>query len=376
MGRIALFVLGLLIVLAIHLVEGGYAVQLVHTGAALLCLLGPFLLGLVIYRGDLLRGLAAAFGADEPEAGGSERWIEVVSGLRMLCIAMGGLGFLVGVVFTVGNMDELSTLGASIALGLLSVLYAVVLSELCLAPLIDRLALRAIGEPEADQSPPAGTGMRAVVTDLLVLLVAASLGLLVAARAGNASDLVQPSAFAIILAFAPLNASFHGIRGHYHAFSAGYSPAETTAQRRAQHQLVLHSARTLLYALGSLGIAIGLIHILGALDDPSRVGKGLAVLMTAPLYAVAIAELFVSPRIRRLQAAGSLVETRLESVIEAANLGRAPLRQMVAVLAATMLLFCLCLQAVSSPATGTTGAAAEDSARGDDDSALRAAEGS
>ena len=180
-----------------------------------------------------------------------------------------------------------------------------------------------------------------------MLLAAASVALLAAASAGCATDLLQAAPLAILLAFAPLNAAFHGIRGHHHAFLAGYAPESCTTTQRAAHHLVLRSARTLVYALGSIATIIGLVHVLGALDDPIKVGRGLAVLLTAPLYAVTIAELFISPRLRRLQAAGPLEEPGVQAILAAAGRGRAPLRQSVATIAAAMLLFCICMLALA-----------------------------
>jgi len=349
-------------VLAAHIYEGGIMVWLVQSRAAVLCILGALTLAVVLQRTELRHS--------EP-AGQLKR----VSELRMLCITMGSLGFGIGLVQEVGAMDAPSELGPAIALGLLSMLYAVTLAELCLAPWIDRIARSSLARAEAEQSPEPGIGRRAMLTDLLVLLVIVSVAGLAAAFAGNATDLLQPAALLILLAFAPINAAFHGLGGHHRAFLAGYSPESCTATQRAGHELVLRSARTLVYALGTLGVLIGLIHVLSALDNPDKVGKGVAVLLTCPLYAVAIAELFIAPRLRRLQAAGPLNDPGALEILAAAGRGRAPLRQAVAVIAAAMLLFGICLLAISpSPRQFHEQAeqSVEDSpdpAPGDDDSA-------
>ncbi len=348
MLRAVLFALGLGIVVAMHIFEGGYCMMLVSWGAILLCILTPLLLGLVIYRGDLVRALSAACGLSELDAASTPRFMEVVAGLRMLCLTLGGLAYLVGLIGTVGTLDSPSELGAWIALALLAVVYTVVLAEICLVPLMDRMARRSLLGSSELSGTAAGASKRAFLTDLAVLAVMTCSILGVAAVVGDqAGNFLQPAALGIILAFAPLNAAFHGVAGHHRAFTAGHSPAECTAGERAQHQLVLRSARDIIYALGTLGVIIGLIHVLGALDDPNKIGQGLAICLVAPLYAVVAAELFVAPRIRRLVAAGSPEEAELRAVVEAAGSNRAPLRGSLVAIGGGLLLFVLCLHAVS-----------------------------
>tara|TARA_Y100001968_G_scaffold297072_1_gene305736 strand:- start:522 stop:1571 length:1050 start_codon:yes stop_codon:yes gene_type:complete len=347
MGRMVLFLLGLLIVLVIHIWEGGTLKMLLHPGAALLCVLCPFLLGVVVYRADLLHALQVACGRAPSPAGGVGRQMQVLSGLRMLCITQGGLGFLVGVIGTVGTITKPELMGSWVALTLLSMVYTVTLAELTLAPLIDRLAISGLGSPDAAPDGLASDWRRAGLADLLVLLTAGGTLLLVAALAGTVTHFIQPAAVLIILAYAPLNASFHGIGGHLQAFNANISHAHCTARQQAQQQLVLLSARTLIYGLGSLGMTIGAIHICSALEDPIKVGAGLAVALCAPLISVFVAELFVAPRIHRLQADLANNHGGAEQIFEAANQGRAPLRQAVVVSSATVLALVLVLFAVS-----------------------------
>jgi len=347
MQRLVLFAMGLGIVVAMHIVEGGNFAMLVNWGAVLLCILTPLLLSLVIYRGDLVRALSAACGLSELDAASTPRFMEVVAGLRMLCLTMGGLAYLVGLVGAVGTLDKPSELGAWIALGLLAVVYTVVLSELCLVPLMDRLAGRGVLAGSELPGTAAGASKRAFLTDLAVLALATCSVLGVAALVGDqAGHFLQPAALGIILAFGPLNAAFHGVAGHHRAFMAGYSPAEYAAGERAQHQLVLNSARDIIYALGTVGVIIGLIHVLSALDDPNKIGQGLAICLVAPLYAVAVAELFVAPRIRCLAAGDSPPSAELKAVMEAAGSNRAPWRGSLLAIGGGMLLFVLCLHAV------------------------------
>gem|GEM_PF-5471900 len=343
-----LFLLGLGMVLLIHLWEGGHLSMLVDLGALLFCIGTPLLLGLAIYRGELFRSLSAACGLSEFDASSTSRFMEVVAGFRMLCITSGTLAYLVGLIGAVGNLQKPSALGSSVALALLAVVYTVVVSELLLAPLIDRMARSRVVAGSSDlPGASGGAGKRALLTDLAVLAVTTGSLVAVAAIVGYQTGwFLQPSALGIILAFAPLSAAFHGLAGHHRAFMAGYSPGECTAPERAQHQLVLRSVRGIAYALGTLGLVIGLIHVLSALDDPNKINHGLAICLIAPLYAIAAAELFVAPRIRLLAAAGLPEEAEIRAVMQAASSHRAPFCGSLVAMSVAVLLLVLCLYAV------------------------------
>jgi hypothetical protein len=62
-------------------------------------------------------------------------------------------------------------------------------------------------------------------------------------------------------------------------------------------------------ASGALGFTLGLIHVMQNLDDPSKLGAGLAVAMVSCIYGLLISEFTVSPMINRLCARASLQNT-------------------------------------------------------------------
>ncbi len=246
-----------------------------------------------------------------------------------------------------GVLRDPSALGPWIALALLGLLYSVALSELSLAPLLDRLARSSLAPNSGAAESTAAMSKRAVLMDLGVLAVTTgSLFSVAALVGGDAGRFLGPSSLAVLLTFAPLNAAFHGVRGHHRAFMAGYSPLQCTPGERLQHQLALRSARDLIYALGTVGVIIGLIHVLSALDSPDNVGKGLAICLLCPLYAVAVAELFVAPRICRLEAAGLPEDAELRAMVKAAGRNRAPLVGSALTIAGGFLLFVLCVHAI------------------------------
>lgn len=54
--------------------------------------------------------------------------------------------------------------------------------------------------------------------------------------------------------------------------------------------------------IGIIGAVMGLIHVMGNLADPSRLGAGIAVAFVATIYGVALANLFLLPVAAKLKA--------------------------------------------------------------------------
>ena len=69
-------------------------------------------------------------------------------------------------------------------------------------------------------------------------------------------------------------------------------------------------------AFGMFGTILGLVVMLGNLDDPSKVGPGLAVALLTTLYGVAFANLVFAPMAKKIRHNMSIVETREKVSIE------------------------------------------------------------
>jgi chemotaxis protein MotA len=54
--------------------------------------------------------------------------------------------------------------------------------------------------------------------------------------------------------------------------------------------------------IGIIGAVMGLIHVMGNLGDPARLGGGIAVAFVATIYGVALANLFLLPAATKLKA--------------------------------------------------------------------------
>lgn len=72
--------------------------------------------------------------------------------------------------------------------------------------------------------------------------------------------------------------------------------------------------------IGILGSVLGLLHIMDSLDDPAKLGAGIAVSFVATLYGLALANLVCLPIATRLKSLTADQATYLEMVIETAVL--------------------------------------------------------
>jgi len=96
--------------------------------------------------------------------------------------------------------------------------------------------------------------------------------------------------------------SHHSLSEVRSAFCAAFSDGPVGVDDAKRYFAVLSTFRILALALGGLGFVLGLIHIFSNLDDPSKIGPGVAVALTAPLYGIIFSEILVGPLINRLSA--------------------------------------------------------------------------
>jgi chemotaxis protein MotA len=75
---------------------------------------------------------------------------------------------------------------------------------------------------------------------------------------------------------------------------------ESIDLRHAEGKAVLESMARYAPAFGMMGTLIGLVVMLGKMDDPARIGPGMAVALLTTLYGLAMANLFCLPLARRL----------------------------------------------------------------------------
>jgi flagellar motor component MotA len=91
----------------------------------------------------------------------SESHQYVLSTLRLITSASGVMGSLIGLINMLANMDDPKNIGPAMAMALLTALYAVMVSELLIAPLINRLK----------QKSSAPTSSQALLKPTIITLV-------------------------------------------------------------------------------------------------------------------------------------------------------------------------------------------------------------
>ena len=96
--------------------------------------------------------------------------------------------------------------------------------------------------------------------------------------------------------------SHHSLREVQSALSVGFGDGAVGVEDGKRHQAVLSTFRILPLALGGLGFVLGLIHIFRNLDDPSKIGPGVAVALLTPLYGIIFSEILIGPLLNRLSA--------------------------------------------------------------------------
>ena len=95
----------------------------------------------------------------------------ILQTLRNLFSICGAIGFLIGLVMMLQNLEDPAKIGPAMAIAILTVFYGLVLGELLVAPLTRRLALQGLGSVEGPdiEHPNRSAGRGAVVACVVVL---------------------------------------------------------------------------------------------------------------------------------------------------------------------------------------------------------------
>jgi flagellar motor component MotA len=94
----------------------------------------------------------------------------------------------------------------------------------------------------------------------------------------------------------------HGIAGLKNALAASIGNKHHNAGSAKTHIAVLLTLKNAFLGAGAVGMLIGVIQMLGNLDDPSRIGPAMAVALLSLLYGFLLGDLLVGPLANRLLA--------------------------------------------------------------------------
>ena len=142
---IALFIAGILLGSPIHIFIDPASVLIVIGGTTFFTLAYHSV-------GATVNAFKAAFGQGPVEAEVGETHLRVLTTARVLASASGVLGTLIGMVAMLQNMSDPKAIGPAMAVALLTLFYGVILAELLLGPLMNRLKNR-ISDHEPKEPP-------------------------------------------------------------------------------------------------------------------------------------------------------------------------------------------------------------------------------
>jgi len=118
---------------------------------------------------DIQAACHAACGSGLSSAEEANGHAAVFSTMRLTAIGSGLLGTLIGLVAMLNNMEDPKSIGPAMAVALLTALYGVFLSELCFAPMANRVVAKAKASSSGGPSPAAvGHGVIVVVPLALI----------------------------------------------------------------------------------------------------------------------------------------------------------------------------------------------------------------
>ena len=91
---------------------------------------------------NTIAAFTAALGSSGVSPAEAKKHVRVLSTTRVLASASGVVGSLIGLVCMLANLDDPKTIGPAMAVALLTIFYGVIIAELCVASLINRLRNR------------------------------------------------------------------------------------------------------------------------------------------------------------------------------------------------------------------------------------------
>jgi chemotaxis protein MotA len=89
--------------------------------------------------------------------------------------------------------------------------------------------------------------------------------------------------------------------------------AEHTSQRHGSSAAILRKAAEVSPAMGLIGTLVGLVQMLGNLDDPSTIGPSMAIALLTTFYGAILATMFFSPLAAKLER-NSVSESLIASI--------------------------------------------------------------
>ena len=167
--RLVFGILGFgLLIMAILI--GGSLDAFVNMPSVAVVLGGTALLTLAYHSPEnVLAAIRAGIAGEDFDADASAKHISVLSSIRLLAVGTGMVGTLIGLVSMLQNMDDPSAIGPAMAMALLTALYGVIIAELMVGPMINRIRSSSRQAPSAADSPEKSSVLAVIVVPVCLL---------------------------------------------------------------------------------------------------------------------------------------------------------------------------------------------------------------
>ncbi len=247
--------------------------------------------------GSLAAAIVAAGKSEAIPPGVALQHRETLQGLRSLLCTCGAVGSIIGMVQMLNHLSDFNTFHVALALVITTGLYALILSELLVAPMINSFQV-------LDPDPGEGTPVKSTKPVLSLLLVLGGflfLGLVMWLGRAWAAFL-DTTAFILVFG-GGLGCWLTQYRsGVFRAFRLAWNPAAGETQDMTEAYQVLRTGRDLFLMTGGVGFFMGTMGVFQNLNDPSKIGPSMAIALLSLFYSLYLGLLICAPLMHRVGA--------------------------------------------------------------------------
>jgi flagellar motor component MotA len=201
--------------------------------------------------------------------------------LSNLAIGAGFAGALIGLVQMLQQMDDPRSIGPAMAVALLTQFYGLVLAEFIFSPAASECTHRAF--PESDLTRPQGLSFGKLL-GFVLLVSSVLLGIVLGSPLSSFFN--APSVVLVLGLLLGGVFSSHSWADVRQGFCAYFGPEQLSESEARKGYSLFSRLSELALGAGLIGTLIGLVQMLQALDDPTKIGPALALALLTLFYGV------------------------------------------------------------------------------------------
>ena len=254
---------------------------------------------------NVVEALRISLNNDPCSAEGILKHIAVMSTMRNLALYTGMTGMFIGLITMLANLEDPSTIGPAMAVALLSSLYGIILAEIIIGPLVNRMVVKGAHDLNDDPPPPHieqdNSSRGQPQTNRTILFSILGIAVLVGVMSSLANIfryIDAPSILLVVGGILTFTLANHSPTDLWGAIKNGIKPKATGKNRAIKDQTILSTSKLLALGLGAMGFFIGCVKILQNLDNLSTLGPAMAVTLLTPFYGSVLAILVWGPIIQ------------------------------------------------------------------------------